>query len=246
MAWSITDIIPPWGDSGERWSNNFQYQGGDQVNEKHLDYFISSVGTLEDDVRAALTDIDSDADGIVDEADTANLYKGNDIDSNGDGTVDDSDLYRGLGPSDGTSGQFLKTDGTAISWASLPTNTETSDASGVVDTGDAANVYSAELADGDSLDVVRATFMHSDGTAVASGCDLIIATLDNTGGGTSQVTILSGDGSTVYDESTGTPLAQYTNTSGAAQTVMVAVDNGNFNTGSGSAQDVVTVVEVQQ
>lgn len=246
MAWSISDIIPPWGDSGERWPNNFQYQGGDQVNEKHLDYFISQVGVLEDDIRSALTDIDSDADGVVDEADTANLYKGVDIDTDGDGVVNDSNLYRGLGPSDGTSGQFLKTDGTAISWASLPVNTETADASGVVDTGDAANVYSTELEDTESLDVTRATFMQSDGTAVASGCDLIIATLDNAGSGTSQTTVLSGDGTTVYDESTGTPLAQYTNNSGATQTVMVAVDNGNFNTGSGSPQDVVSVVEVQQ
>jgi hypothetical protein len=70
MAWSISDLFPSWGDSGERPSTNFQYDGGDQVNEKHLDYLWSSVGSLEDDVRSALNDIDSDGDGVVDKADS--------------------------------------------------------------------------------------------------------------------------------------------------------------------------------
>jgi hypothetical protein len=70
MAWSISDLFPPWGDTGERPSDNYQYDGGDQVNEKHLDYLWDSVSALEDEVRSALNDIDSDGDGIVDEADT--------------------------------------------------------------------------------------------------------------------------------------------------------------------------------
>jgi hypothetical protein len=70
MAWSISDLFPPWGDTGERPSDNFQYDGGDQVNEKHLDYLWDSVGALENEVRSALNDIDSDGDGIVDEAET--------------------------------------------------------------------------------------------------------------------------------------------------------------------------------
>lgn len=117
MAWSISDLFPTWGDSGEKPSSNFQYDGGDQVNEKHIDYLWDSVGTLEDETRAALSDIDGDGDGIVDEADYANdadasTYKGNDIDPDGDGVVDqagDADTVDGthagdLGPtfSDGT------------------------------------------------------------------------------------------------------------------------------------------------
>lgn len=69
MAWSITDLFPPWGDNGERPPDNFQYDGGDQVNEKHLDYLWYEVGELEKEVRAALEDIDSDKDGTVDNAD---------------------------------------------------------------------------------------------------------------------------------------------------------------------------------
>lgn len=70
MAWTISDQFPPWGDTGERPSDNKNYAGGDQVNEKHFDYLWYSCGVIENDVRAALTDIDSDKDGIVDEADT--------------------------------------------------------------------------------------------------------------------------------------------------------------------------------
>jgi microcystin-dependent protein len=96
MAWSITDLFPSWGDSGEQPPDGFQYDGGDQVNEKHLDYLWSSVGSLEDEVRAALDDLDDDGDGVVDEADYANdadasTFKGNDLDANGDGVVDEAD-----------------------------------------------------------------------------------------------------------------------------------------------------------
>lgn len=167
MAWSISDLIPPWGDSGEKPPDNKDYSGGDRVNEKHFDYLWYAVGQLEDEIRSALTDIDSDGDGVVDEADSANAYKGNDIDSDGDGvvdeadsanaykgndidsdgdgvvdaadeavnvtstykgndidsdgdgTVDDADQYDALSPSDGSSGQFLKTDGTTTLWDTI-------------------------------------------------------------------------------------------------------------------------------
>ena len=91
MAWSISDLFPSWGESGSSPADGFFYEGGDQVNEKHLDYLWDSLKTLENQIRSALTDIDSDGDGVVDEADTANLYKGNDIDSDGDGKVDAAD-----------------------------------------------------------------------------------------------------------------------------------------------------------
>lgn len=108
MAWSISDLFPPWGDSGERPSDNFQYDGGDQVNEKHLDYLWSQVGALENEVRSALTDLDSDGDGVVDKADSGatgftfdggatlngNLTLGNDlIATNGETIWDESNSY---------------------------------------------------------------------------------------------------------------------------------------------------------
>jgi hypothetical protein len=106
MAWSITDLFPSWGDSGEQPPDGFQYDGGDQVNEKHLDYLWSSVGSLEDEVRAALDDLDDDGDGVVDEADYANdadasTYKGSDIDSDGDGVVNEADYAQDADKLDG-------------------------------------------------------------------------------------------------------------------------------------------------
>lgn len=94
MAWSTSNYFPEWGDSGERPSDGFQYDGGDQVNEKHLDYFLNALDEFEDDVWTALEDIDSD----------------------GDGVVDDSDQFAGTAPSDGSSGQFLQTDGSSTAW----------------------------------------------------------------------------------------------------------------------------------
>jgi hypothetical protein len=71
MAWSISDQFPIWGESGESPPDGFFYEGGDQVNEKHLDYLWDSVYTLETEVGDALNQIDSNGDGIVDEADAA-------------------------------------------------------------------------------------------------------------------------------------------------------------------------------
>jgi hypothetical protein len=70
MSWSVSDRFPSWGETGESPGAGFFYEGGDQVNEKHLDYLWNSLKGLEDDVQAALTDIDNDSDGIVDEAAT--------------------------------------------------------------------------------------------------------------------------------------------------------------------------------
>lgn len=92
MTWNITDRFPTWGETGTFPSDGFFYSGGDQVNEKHLDALWNGVKEFENNVRNALTDIDSDGDGIVDAADTAALYKNNDIDSDGDGKVNAADI----------------------------------------------------------------------------------------------------------------------------------------------------------
>ena len=70
-------------------------------------------------------------------------------------------------------------------------------------------------------------------TAAASGIDLIIA--PETASSEADTTkILTGDGSTLYDDEPGTPLASYQNTSGTDQTVVISIDNGHFNTGTGN------------
>jgi len=72
MSWEIVDRFPVWGETGEFPIDGFFYEGGDQVNEKHLDALWNGLKELENDTRSALEEIDSDADGVVDEADYAN------------------------------------------------------------------------------------------------------------------------------------------------------------------------------
>jgi len=110
--------------------------------------------------------------------------------------------------------------------------------SGVATAGDFTVLFIGNVADGETVHIDQATFVMSDGTAIPSGCDAIIATLDNAGGGTSRVTVLSGDGATIYDDQTGNPLASWTNNTGAAITVAIGVDNGMWNAGTGADQDV--------
>lgn len=69
MAWNISERFPSWGETGEFPAAGFFYEGGDQVNEKHMDALWNGINGLEEDVQAALNDIDSDADGAVDRAD---------------------------------------------------------------------------------------------------------------------------------------------------------------------------------
>jgi len=94
------------------------------------------------------------------------------------------------------------------------------------------------LPDRETVEIYKAVFLNADGTPVASGADLELVTLDNSGGFTSRSTILSGDGSTVYDDQTGSPLASYSNTSGGGQTIGVLVDNG-----TGGSITIIAAVE---
>jgi hypothetical protein len=73
MAWSITDRFPTWGESGEFPADGFFYEGGDQVNEKHLDALWNGIKGLENETRGALEDLDSDGDGKVDAAENADF-----------------------------------------------------------------------------------------------------------------------------------------------------------------------------
>lgn len=117
-------------------------------------------------------------------------------------------------------------------------NQYSTDESGTVQGGSAGVVGKTHLNDGETLNILRAALLLADGQPAPSGVDLTIITEDNTGAATSRTIVLSGDGSTVYDKETGSPLASYTNSSGGGQTIAIVVDNGKFNTGSGSSQDI--------
>lgn len=213
MAWSITERFPQWGSSGSQPTAGFQYEFEDRVNEKHLDYLWNALYNFEDETRSALTDIDSDADGVVDEADTASLYKDNDIDSDGDGIVDEADSTQ------------------TVEGIDMFTEYSSVDDGGLVNVGDAGTLYVTQLADGETIEREHVSF-----TAMAnpapSGTGVVVATLDGSGGGTLRATLIEGDGSSM-DPPTG-PDSQWTNNTGATQTVAVLLDNGHFLSGSGN------------
>jgi len=121
--------------------------------------------------------------------------------------------------------------------AELDTATVVGNATGTISSGDAGIIYVDLLKENESLDIQQAYLVSADGSPAPSGLDLIIATLDNTGGGTKQVEIITGDGSLKIDETTG--LGEYTNTSGGPQTVGVLIDNGHFGSGTGEGSATV-------
>jgi len=112
------------------------------------------------------------------------------------------------------------------------------DETGTVNSGNSGVVYSHQVPDGSAFEVYRAGLLLADGQPAPSDLDLALVTLDNAGAAAIETTIITGDG-TVQGSVTGSPLASYANTSGNEETVAVVVDNGNFNAGTGSNQDIM-------
>jgi hypothetical protein len=135
---------------------------------------------------------------------------------------------------DGTNWDVKKSPARTVDPRNIFEGTET----GVVANGDQGILTVDELQDGESVSVFKAALTTDTIQAIPSGVDLELVTFDNAGSFTSRATLISGDGSTVYDRVTGNPLASYENTSGGEQSIGVIVDNG-----SGSSQDVVAKIE---
>lgn len=110
-------------------------------------------------------------------------------------------------------------------------------ASGQVASGNAATVRTVEVADGSTYSIYEAGLLLADGQPAPTDLDLVIATMDNAGAATRQSIVVDGDG-TKQNDLSGSPLASYSNTSGSKQTVAVMVDNGQFNAGTGSNQEI--------
>jgi len=92
--WTITDRFPDWGETGEFPPIGFFYEGGDQINQKHLDALWNGIKKFEDETRDALDDIDGDGDGVVDEADALTAdgeFLGDVTNSSGTTIWDDSE-----------------------------------------------------------------------------------------------------------------------------------------------------------
>jgi hypothetical protein len=94
-----------------------------------------------------------------------------------------------------------------------------------------------ELLDGETIRVQKAVYTTATVEAPPSGADLELVTFDNAGGFTARATVASGDGTTIYDSVTGSPITSYENTSGGAQSIGAIVDNG-----SGASIDIVAKV----
>lgn len=100
----LQSYFPQIGSSGEKPPDGKDWSPGDNYFAAHLTYLWDQVRKRFGDVEDRLNAIDSDDDGIVDEADYANdanasTYKGNDIDSDGDGVVNNADNLGGNAPS---------------------------------------------------------------------------------------------------------------------------------------------------
>lgn len=185
-------------------------------------------------------DIDSDGDGRVNAADTSTLVKGNDIDTDGDGIVDDAENVTGTykGNDIDSDGDGSVDDAENVRGVDIFVDAISASESGIVNAGNAATVVSTELQDQERLRIYRAAFHAPGGSPASNGVDLIVASFDSSGD-TSEVTILSGDGASLYSKEVGQPLASYQNTDGEVQHIEIMIDNGHFNTGTGSNENVV-------
>jgi hypothetical protein len=110
--------------------------------------------------------------------------------------------------------------------------------SGTVTNGNQGVLVVDNLANGDAAEIYKAGLTLADGQPAPTDLDLELVTMDNAGAFTSRVTLLSGDGTTVFDRETGDPLASWTNSTGSAQTIALIVDNG-----TGSDQDIAADAE---
>lgn len=86
------------GSTGDAPNSALDYANGDPVDQAHMDYYVNTPLEKIKSIIDVLNALDNNDDGVVDEADSANLYKGNEIDLNADGVVDEADtanLYKG-------------------------------------------------------------------------------------------------------------------------------------------------------
>ncbi len=131
------------GSTGTEPANPQDYENGDPLDANNLDYYIYTPFQKIKELIDALHTLDSDNDGRVDAADTAQNVKGNDIDTDGDGAVDAADTAQNV------KGNDIDSDGDgtvdAADYAndadasSYKGNDIDNDGDGIVDAADALN-----------------------------------------------------------------------------------------------------------
>lgn len=109
---------------------------------------------------------------------------------------------------------------------------------GAVANGDQGVLTIDNIENGETVEIYKSALTLADATAAPTSLDLKLVVFDNAGSYTEQLTLITGDGSTVYDSQTGNPLGSYTNSSGSPETIGVFVDNQ-----TGASQNVIARVE---
>jgi len=106
------------GDTGDRPADGEDFQSGDVADPQTHDWLFYTIPRKIDQIINRLNILDSNGDGVVDEADFANdanasTYKGNDIDTSGNGVVDKADFANDADAST-YKGNDIDTDGDGV------------------------------------------------------------------------------------------------------------------------------------
>jgi len=227
---------------------------------------VNSAEAADTAVKVKDNDIDSNGDGQVDAADTADnatnvtsTYKGNDIDSDGDGRVNAADnTIRLKGndiDSDGDGRVNAADDATTLKGNEIDADgdgkvdaAETADEADQVDGFDAAQLLGGSTDNVSSIDLDAGQFtalQRFDGDDLPSGTELVVREANVTNG---EHNTPNGLSVIIHDVSANTTLTTYNGLSfGITETftvgnsdLLLAVDNGSFTTGTGTAQTNVT------
>lgn len=254
---NISTLLKTWGAQGSEYPDGYNYLEGEQPVDAWDNYFkYHAIENIQDLIDVANGRLESQS-GAAHPASPEVGHLSHRTDAPAQAAHEELYYY------DGTAGAFtrlLSADGDTMDGVLDMGGNAITDETGVVTIGDAAAVDGARLdhdwlskQEGGTIAVdasvplgtfnlavdetlaVTQAMLTADGftTAATDGLDLIIVADDGT-----TTTILAADGTTLYDDETGSPLASYTNTTTAAQTVMIAVDNGEYTIGSGNEETV--------
>ena len=128
---SVTNRFPEWGKTGEEPPLGFEYSGGDQVNEKHLNYlwsaiklqtddFIDRTDEIEAELQSEVTRLEDDIDDNTTDITSLETSFNDHSDRHHQGGPDELDASN-LSGAAGQSEQVLTSDGTSAFWETVDT-----------------------------------------------------------------------------------------------------------------------------
>lgn len=108
------------------------------------------------------------------------------------------------------------------------------DDGGTVAAGEQDLIVYERLADGETLEIFKIRGIQPSGSGFPTDFDIVLIEMDSP---SKLDTVFSGDGSNLNQ--VGDPILSYQNTTGSPQDVAIGMDNGKYNSGTGSVQDYV-------